>query len=1362
VGTPNVCVGASTVLSNVGAGTWSSSNSAIATVGSSSGIVTGMTPGVVTITYSVGAGCTATTLFTVNALPPAITPSSIVSICPGSTAALADGAPGGTWSSATGIAIVGSTGIVLGIGTGTANISYTNGFGCSTIKSVTVLTAPSAITPSGAAVCSGSTVTFSDVTSGGTWSSAGPGIATISGGVVTGVTTGTTTISYTAGGCPAGATVTVNLAPPAITPAGAVSLCAGATALLADGSPGGSWSSSNAGNATVSGSGLVTGIAAGVVNISYTNGAGCAAVKTVTVLITPPAITPSAIIVCTGNTTTLTDAVPGGLWSSNAPTIASVSGNIVTGVAVGNATITYTIGSCFVTVPVTVSLSANAGVIVGASTLCSGSTSAYTDASPGGAWSVNNPAIATVDGIGNLTSISGGTVALSYSVTNGCGTVSAVKFVSISSSVSAGTIIGTTLVCSGSTTAYIDTTAGGAWNVTNANAAISFTGVLTALTPGVDTVRYTVTNSCGSTSAIKIVNIGLVLTAGAISGPAFVCAGSSVTLSDPAPGGVWSSSNSSAAVSGCVVTGLTAGTDTISYTVISGCGSAVATQVIAVNPLPVAGSISGPSLLCSGFTASYIDAAPGGTWSLTNANATIDVGGMLTASSPGNDTAYYTVSNSCGTVAATAYLTIGPGISAGSISGAGTVCVGSAITLTDGAPGGVWSASNATASLAGGVVTGISPGIDTISYTVTSSCGSVSAAAIIGVNPLPVAGTISGPSSLCIGAPATYANAVSGGVWSSSNSSAVITLGGLATPLAAGIDTISYSVTNSCGTATATQLISILAMPAAGVITGGSAVCMGSSIIETDASPGGIWSASNSNATVSGGVVMGVTTGTDIISYTVSNSCGTAVATVTVTIDAMSSAGAITGPSGVCIGSPATLFDVAPGGVWSATNTNASVTISGIVTGVITGVDTIRYTVTNGCGSAAASAVITVSASSPAVGVIIGPGTVCAGSSIVLIDVLPGGTWSSSNSNATVSAGVVTGVTTGSSTISYTVTNGCGTASTTNLITIDAALVAGAISGPPAVCEGTTITLTNPVAGGIWSSSNTNATVSAGVVTGVSSGVSTISYTITGSCGSASATQNITIGLPVSAGTITGPTGVCAGATVALSNAIAGGVWSATNGRATVSPTGIITGVTAGMDTIMYTVSGTCGNAVASRALAVNSIPSAGSIGGASGVCPAASVTLTHSVSGGTWTSSNTGVATITGVGVVTGVVSGAVTISYTASNGCGHSSTAHAMTVLSAASCEGLIVNGLPGASHEVTLNVAPNPNNGTFTITLTSDIIEPVQIIITNIIGTRVRALTTTTNNATELQLGAAPGIYLLNASTANGRYVAKVIIN
>src|SRR5208282_4907881 len=126
-----------------------------------------------------------------------------------------------------------------------------------------------------ATVCTGSTTDLTDVTTGGVWSSSN-GNATVAAGVVSGVTAGTSTISYSIGTCSSTAIVTINATPGAINPS-PVSVCLSGTTTLTDATASGTWSSSNTAVATiVTGSGLLTGAGVGTSTISYTV-AGCSA-----------------------------------------------------------------------------------------------------------------------------------------------------------------------------------------------------------------------------------------------------------------------------------------------------------------------------------------------------------------------------------------------------------------------------------------------------------------------------------------------------------------------------------------------------------------------------------------------------------------------------------------------------------------------------------------------------------------------------------------------------------------------------------------------------------------------------------------------------------------------------------------------------------------------------------------------------------------------------------------------------------------------------------------------------------------------------------------------------------------------------
>jgi len=75
--------------------------------------------------------------------------------------------------------------------------------------------------------------------------------------------------------------------------------------------------------------------------------------------------------------------------------------------------------------------------------------------------------------------------------------------------------------------------------------------------------------------------------------------------------------------------------------------------------------------------------------------------------------------------------------------------------------------------------------------------------------------------------------------------------------------------------------------------------------------------------------------------------------------------------------------------------------------------------------------------------------------------------------------------------------------------------------------------------------------------------------------------------------------------------------------------------------------------------------------------------------------------------------------------------------------------------------LHVWPNPNNGSFTINVSSAENEPAQLTITNIVGQKIRELTTTTNKDVEVQMSVPKGMYFITAITVQGSRSEKVVL-
>ncbi|MBC7553104.1 MAG: T9SS type A sorting domain-containing protein [Taibaiella sp.] len=629
---------------------------------------------------------------------------------------------------------------------------------------------------------------------------------------------------------------------------------------------------------------------------------------------------------------------------------------------------------------------------------------------------------------------------------------------------------------------------------------------------GTDTFLVEVSDGGMADTTTIIVTVNPLPVAGTITGSSAVCVGANITLASSAGGGSWSSSNGNATItSGGVVTGVTAGLDTINYFVINSCGVAFATKIITVNPLPDAGTVSGATAVCTGTSVTLAATVAGGSWSVSNTHATVS-GDTITGVTAGIDTVLYVVTTTCGSDTAYHNITVSAPPAAGTVTGPATVCEGSSITDTATATGGAWSAANGHAAVSGGVVTGISAGIDTILYIITNVCGADTAAIAVTVSPLPVAGTISGATTLCTGDSATLTVTATGGTWSVTNASVSIA-DSVITGATAGIDTIIYSVTNSCGTRSASYIVNVNVVPVAGPVTGLRGVCAGASITLSSATGGGTWSATNSRATVAAGVVTGVTYGIDTIVYIVANGCGADTARLTVRVDtAAPSAGTISGIFILCEGDTTTLTSTTGGGRWRSRDTLiARINNGGRVRAIRAGVDTITYTVINGCGADTASYTITVNPR-PFAAPITGYDSVCVGANITLTDAVSGGTWVSESPDfADIDAsGQVTGYLNGATTIYYIVSNSCG--SDTAIKNVNVNVPAQPIFGDPIICLLQPAIFLEAIAGGTWSSSDFFvAPIIGGTAIGLTVGTATISYTLNNACGTSVVTLDVEV-----------------------------------------------------------------------------------------------------------------------------------------------------------------------------------------------------------------------------------------------------------
>ena len=1299
-GATSVCVDGVTTLSHaVAGGTWSSNNTAVATV-DAAGLVSGVSAGTAVITYS-NLGCNKTRVVTVNAFSASISGSG--NLCLGSTYALSAGVTGGTWSSSNvSVASIGATNGVVNAGAlGTSIITYAVG-SCKTTRVFTVNDLPAAIT--GAAnACPGATTTLANTTAGGSWSSANAAIAIVNetSGVVSAIAAGTVLINYTSAlGCLATSVMTVNPLPYPGTISGPSAVCAGTTIHLIDTVTGGTWTSGDTTIATTCpcNSGHVTGVAYGTVVMTYavTNVCGTASISHAVTVNKVPTVTTSLIspILAGSSSASLTFATTNAatnysiMWSDAAHTAGFnnvVSASLpsspmsiaVPGTATPatyTATLTVTNGSCSSSAQM-ISITVNPSINI--YTFAGNGTFGFTpNGNASTATSISHPYHIATDCNGNT-----------YYADYDNAIVRKISAEGVVTTVAGTGVVGFSGNGGAATAANLSRPTGVAVDAAGNLYISDFNNMVVRK---VNTAGI-ISNFAGS-GANGYSGDGGAATAAKLSYPSGIAV--------DAAGNVYIADYMNTAIRKVTPSGIistVAGNGIVGYT---GDGGA-ATAARLANPRGVAVDGAG-NIYIPDYGNNVIRKVNASGVISTIAGNTIPGysgdGGVATAAKLRNP--YGIALDGEGNI----YFTELQNNIVRKVNTSGVIST----IAGNGTQG--YSGDKGPATLAQlNQPMGISVNCD--SKILISDYGNYVIRVLGLINRKPFFATASETVQACqntvlslnstlavkdfdttqamtwtVASAPAHGTLVAG--YATTSTGSLLTPSGLSyTPATGytGTDVFTVQISDGMASATKTVTVNVSAPAAAGSISGASSMCGLTTVALSNTATGGIWSSSNNPiAIVSGaGVVTGTGYGSVTISYTVTNGCGTAYATKTFTVNPLAVAGNVIGAANVCVGSSLVYYDTVLGGTWSVGNTSIATvtpTSPGVcsVYGVSAGMTTVTYTVSNSCGISYAFRDVTVQLL-PTVAALVGGGSVCNGSVLVLADSTPYGAWYSSNTaiaSVDIVTGQIVGLTPGNTTISYSVHNSCGVVTVTKEITVNSSTFAvGEITGgtstsggAAAVCVASTTTLTNATTGGIWSSSNaTRAVVGSltGIVTGVAAGTAMITYTVTNGCGASIATKNVTVNPLAVAGTISGGGSVCVNATRSLTASVAGGAWSSSNtARSTVNTSGVVTGVDAGASTISYGVTNGCGTAYATTNVPVDPLPVAGSISGSSTVCFSNVTTLANTVAGGSWSSSNTAIASITTSGVVLGNGSGTVTISYTTHNGCGYAYTSRVQTV--------------------------------------------------------------------------------------------------
>jgi len=807
-------------------------------------------------------------------------------------------------------------------------------------------------------------------------------------------------------GVPVSHTFTVNPSPAKPNITGPLSVCVGATAtatVVAVGGFSDVWSTDNPGVLTVgSSSGIVTGVAVGTAHLIYTmTGVGptyCSSADTVLVTVLPLPAKPHIsgdTNICPGATTTITATYSGTAtatynWSPAGSCTTCDSDVITPTTSPSIYSVTVTSGGCTspaTTFTVTFNPVPSPPVVAGSFSVCPNSTTTLTATSSSGStyvWGPPSPTLScdTCNPVAITPSVSGTITDSVYSISAlGC-KGAATTFAVTGLPAPKIAAIDSPSVCP-TFAAVLTATVTGATGYSWVGTGVSSSSLTVTFTPTVTGHVYTLTatdDTDGCTTKRTTVVTILPLPGPPVFNPphSTICkgdtteVGASSSYADSASwvSYTWEEPTATLSCTTCSTTETYPSVTTV-YTVYATaltCVGSPAYDTVTVKPaVPIISSIGEDTGVCTGTTVTFsLHAAISGdstfNWSGPSGyTSTLLDPAPITITPTVTSVYVLTVidTGQCETEG-TVTITVHPfPVVSHIIAIPDTICIGDSTHFRDDTAGGVWSSGIPTIATVddSGYVTGVSAGKTKIFYEVTSIYGcSTTDTDSVTVHVLTNPGVITGPDSLCRQTYGSLFDSVSGGVWSSSDSS-VLSVNSSGNIFGVTEDTaiIYYTVpAGFCPAASATDTIRVVTTPVVKPITGIDSVCVMGTITLSDSTTGGTWFSYNTgiaDVNPTTGVVTGVAGGTAVIAYDKNNACGTTE--VTDTIRVLFGKSPITGYTGVCSGNTTLLSNITSGGTWSSSNPAvASINAStGLLTGIATGTATITYISTNSCGT---------------------------------------------------------------------------------------------------------------------------------------------------------------------------------------------------------------------------------------------------------------------------------------------------------------------------------------------------------------------------------------------------------------------------
>ncbi len=824
----------------------------------------------------------------------------------------------------------------------------------------------------------------------------------------------------------------------------------------------------------------------------------------------------------------------------------------------------------------------------------------------------------------------GGTYTVTFTATNACGNTTNTKVVELALPPTAAFTATPTSGCGPLTVNFTNSSSnatGYVWSFPGGSPSTSTATNVTVTygTPGTYAATLTATNAAGPSTATQTITVSTVPNTGFSS----VVNGATATFTNTSANGTsyfWNfGDGTNSSDPNPAHTYLNDGTYQVVLSALNACGTSTFTQTITITTPPTAAFGANTTSGCAPFTVQFNNASssnatifawqfPGGSpSSSTLANP------VVTYANPGQYSVVLTASNAAGsnTATQTNYITV----NTAPVAGFSQAVNGYQATFSNTAAGATtfaWAVSNgATSALPNFTTIFATAGTYTVTLTAGNACGTSTAVQTVTIVASPTASFTALPTTGCnsltvqftntsVGNPTSFAWQFPGGMPATSTlANPIVTYG------APGTYNVSLTATNSAGSGTASQTsyINVGTVPTAGFTysTAGSIANFtntsnGASAYSWAFGDGNSSTASNPSHTYA---IDGVYT----VVLTSTNACGTTTSTQTVTIATPPTAGFNVANANGCAPFTVTFNNISSSNattfVWQfpGGNPTTSTAQNPTVTYANTGVYAVSLTASNAAGSSSSTQATAVT-----VGTVPTPGFVVSqnGATISFSNASTGATayaWNFGDGGSSTTANPSHLYTNdGTYTVVLTATNGCGTATSTQVVTIVTPPIANFSATGNAGCAPLTVQFNNTSTANATSLSwlfpggnPASSTATNPVVEYAQPGLYSVILTASNTQGNSTVTQTnfvVVVGAPAA-----GFQSAVAANLATFTNTSTGGnayAWNFGDGGTSTAISPEHTYTNDGVYTVVLTVSNNCGTATSTQVVTIVTAPTAG------------------------------------------------------------------------------------------------------------------------------------------------------------------------